>query len=149
MKKTLCTLLAVLSLFLLVACGADGHADVSNRGEVLLSVDKTNFTKGQFYDAMVGSYADTIIINKLQDMIYAKEISDDFSELEAEANDIVENFKEAVGDLIDLYLSAYGFNSIEEYRQELLYSLKELQLMGNISLVLKEELLRLSFQLNL
>ncbi len=124
MKKAICALLAFLSLFLLVACGADSKADVSNRKEVILSVDKSDFTKGQFYDAMVGSYADSIIINKLRDMIYAKEISEDMSDIEERADKTVEDFKEAVGDLIDLYLNAYGFNSIEEYREELVSSLK-------------------------
>ncbi len=124
MKKFVCVLLALLSCTMLFGCAADGKADVSNRDEAVISINGKNFTKGNFYDGMIANNADQIIIDKLVDMIYKKEISSDLTDIEKKAQEYVDEFKETAGDSLAFYLYIYGLTSLDDYYEEAMYSLK-------------------------
>lgn len=122
MKKIL--LVILLCLLTLAGCSADPYADVSNADDAVISVDDTTYTKGQFYDAMISSDSATLVANKLVSMIYENIIGDD-SDLIAQADETLANFKKATGDYFLLYLSYYGYSSEEAYYKDMVLYLKQ------------------------
>ena len=122
MKKIL--LVILLCLLTLAGCSADPYADVSNADDAVISVDDTTYTKGQFYDAMISSDSATLVANKLVSMIYENIIGDD-SDLIAQADETLANFKTATGDYFLLYLSYYGYSSEETYYKDMVLYLKQ------------------------
>ena len=123
MKKILSVVL--LCLLTLAGCSsADAYAEVSNADDPVLSVDDTVYTKGQFYDAMISSDSATLVSNKLVGMIYENIIGDD-TDLIAQADETLANFKTATGDYFLLYLSYYGYSSEEAYYKDMVLYLKQ------------------------
>ena len=123
MKKLTVILLSALLLLTVSGCSkADGTADVTSKDEAVLTVGNTNYTKGTFYKAMTASGYESMVLQKLTEMIYASQISEDDSEVIRNAEDEANELVEMAGDYLDFYLYYYaGVSSIEEYKELMIY----------------------------
>ena len=123
MKKLTVILLSALLLISVSGCSkADGKAEVSSAEEAVLTVGNSNYSKGTFYKAMTASGYESMVIQKLTEMIYAAQISEDDSELIQNAEDEANELIEMSGNYLDFYLYYYaGVSSIEQYKELMVY----------------------------
>ena len=125
MKKLLYVLLVVL-LLCTTACSADdGHATVTGSDDPIITIEGKDYTKNDFYEAMMAANATGVVLQKLSDMIYDVEIGTDDTEILAEAEKDVQDLKNTAGEMIDIYLQIYGYSSVEEYRMSVITYLKQ------------------------
>jgi len=128
MKKLLVILLALLACFSLTACG-DASAEVSNKKEVLMKLGDLTITRGDLYKEMVNNDGGDYIAKIALKYIVNKEIAD------------AEEFNEAAQTTIDGYIEKYktiddaleelGYNTVEELKEDLVYSEKFQKLLKN------------------
>jgi len=110
MKKLLSLL--ILALFL-SGCG-NKVTSISNPNDALIKIGSTSVTTGQVYTSLLAQdpaaavklMATQIILNKEVEMT---------AEMTTKAQTQLEEFKASVGESLDMYLSYYGYKTIDDY----------------------------------
>ncbi|MDD2591944.1 MAG: hypothetical protein PHP11_03805 [Erysipelotrichaceae bacterium] len=123
------SLILLVAIFALSGCSTDPYAEISANEEAVISVDDKEYTRGQFYEALVSTNATALVTNKLIDMIYQEEIGDD-SEIIAEVNDVIDQLKASDESYFNLYLSYMGYTSEEAYINDMMLFSKQDALVG-------------------
>jgi hypothetical protein len=115
MKKVL--LLIGLSLSL-SACG-NVTTQISNRNDAVFQVGNQRVTFGQLYTVMLASDPSAVVRDMALRIILDKEV-EITPEMEARADVELDNFVDNVGQGLDMFLSYYGFKTIDEYRRDVI-----------------------------
>lgn len=123
------SLILLVAIFALSGCSTNPYAEISANEEAVISVDDKEYTRGQFYEALVSTNATALVTNKLIDMIYQEEIGDD-SEIIAEVNDVIDQLKASDESYFNLYLSYMGYTSEEAYINDMMLFSKQDALVG-------------------
>lgn len=122
MKKLSVILLAALLLICTGCSSADGHTNVSNPKEAVITVGSHDYTREAFYQGMIASNGDSMIIQKLVSMIYADKVNEDDSEVIQKAEDDANELLEIAGEYLSFYLYYYaGVSTIDQYKEVMVY----------------------------
>jgi foldase protein PrsA len=129
MKKLLLSLISILAVISLTACGADSNAEISNPDETIITIGDTIITKEQVYTLMENENIVPIILNDVNEKIFdSKVILDDttIAEIEDEFNQTIVDY--GGEDIFEATLQQYGYPDIETYKQELFNAAKASEL---------------------
>lgn len=113
MKKILVAVLAMLML--LTGC-SNANASLTNGKSKVMTVNGNSITNNDlYYMLMYSEYGSLdVIMNELENAIYEK-IAPIDEEIEAKANEIVDNYKQTYGDYFDMIIAYSGYTDEEDF----------------------------------
>lgn len=121
MKKINLVLASVLALSL-AGC-SDATAKISDSNSALITVGKSNITKGSVYSLMVNSYGSTVAVNDANKAISSAEV-EITDEMKTTANSTLESYKSMYGDTFTSYLESQNMTEDEYVNDYLIPSLQ-------------------------
>lgn len=122
MKKKLIILLMAIVL----VAGCQKVPKLENGKEVVVEIEGKQFTADDLFTELKESYGTSALVNLVDSFITDKEINEDMiNDAEEQAQSEFDMYKAYSGDSWNSFLSNYGFNSEEDFKETLVDSYKK------------------------
>lgn len=122
MKNSKLVVLLLVLMLLVTGCG-NRSTKISDESEVLFTVGKIKFTKGQLYETLKTNDSAYTVINEAGRLIAAAEI-ETTDEIKAEADKKMDEFKAEYGDKFVETIQSYGYADEKDLYDTLINSVK-------------------------